>query len=131
MQENRNTTFQKDFRWHIVYFVGKIAKYYDIHCVQKCISLSRIALNSPYKRVGTRYVFGKSKRLSLTDIPQDSIYLPVNGINVVSSGQLKVFQTKVLLKANFPHYDTYIHNWPLQPFSQDFGLASHHSCCVR
>ena len=27
---------------------------------------------------------------------------------------------------------TYIHNWPLQPFSQDFGLASHttHVVCV-
>ena len=27
---------------------------------------------------------------------------------------------------------TYIHNWPLQPFSQDYGLASHtsHVVCV-
>ena len=28
---------------------------------------------------------------------------------------------------------TYIHNWPLQPFSQDYGLASHttHVVCVN
>ena len=27
----------------------------------------------------------------------------------------------------------YIHNWPLQPFSQDYGLASHttHVVCVN
>ena len=24
------------------------------------------------------------------------------------------------------HIHTYIHNWPLQPFSQDYGLASFH-----
>ena len=28
--------------------------------------------------------------------------------------------------------NTYIHNWPLQPFSQDYGLASHtHVVCVN
>ena len=28
---------------------------------------------------------------------------------------------------------TYIHNWPLQPFSQDYGLASHttHVVCIN
>ena len=28
---------------------------------------------------------------------------------------------------------TYIHNWPLQPFSQDYGLVSHttHVVCVN
>ena len=28
---------------------------------------------------------------------------------------------------------TYIHNWPLQPFSQDYGLAAHtiHVVCVK
>ena len=38
----------------------------------------------------------------------------------------------------FPHsllflIHTYIHNWPLQPFSQDYGLASHstHVVCVN
>ena len=32
----------------------------------------------------------------------------------------------ILLELNlFMYVSTYIHNWPLQPFSQDFDLASH------
>ena len=29
--------------------------------------------------------------------------------------------------------NTYIHNWPLQPFNQDYGLASHttHVVCIN
>ena len=32
-----------------------------------------------------------------------------------------------------PLLHAYIHNWPLQPFSQDYGLASHttHVLCVN
>ena len=34
---------------------------------------------------------------------------------------------------NLCYYITYINNWPLQPFSQDYGLASHtaHVVCVN
>ena len=57
-----------------------------------------------------------------------------------------IFTRKIFrLKINFTcHYillqnsllnniHTYIHNWPLQPFSQDYGLASHttHVMCVN
>ena len=37
-----------------------------------------------------------------------------------------------LFKMNYRMH-TYIHNWPLHPFSQDFGLASHitHVVCVN
>ena len=33
----------------------------------------------------------------------------------------------------FTYIHTYIHNWPLQPFSQDYGQASHttHVLCVN
>ena len=36
-----------------------------------------------------------------------------------------------LVQSGNTRLHTYIHNWPLQPFSQDYGLASHRSCCVR
>ena len=40
--------------------------------------------------------------------------------------QAPVFPLKMLIH-------TYIHNWPLQPFSQDYGLVSHttHVVCVN
>ena len=33
----------------------------------------------------------------------------------------------------YTYYFTYMHNWPLQPFSQDYGLASHtiHIVCIN
>ena len=41
------------------------------------------------------------------------------------------FQSHTLETTKFVH--TYIHNWSLQPFSQDFGLASHntHVVCIN
>ena len=39
------------------------------------------------------------------------------------------FFQEIFIKLSITIY-TYIPNWPLQPFSQNFGLASHHSCCV-
>ena len=37
------------------------------------------------------------------------------------------------LKTNISAKYTYIHNWPLQSFSQDYGLVSHttHVVCVN
>ena len=34
---------------------------------------------------------------------------------------------------SYTHYITYIHNWPLQPFNQNYNLASHitHVVCVK
>ena len=36
-------------------------------------------------------------------------------------------------ETNCEIFNTYIHNWPLQPFSQDYGLASEttHVVCVN
>ena len=43
------------------------------------------------------------------------------------------FVCSSLLYALHTDIDTYIHNWRLQPFSQDYGLASHisHVECVN
>ena len=43
------------------------------------------------------------------------------------------FENKFLFSLLSIHTHTYIHNWPLQPFSHDYGLASHttHVVCFN
>ena len=38
----------------------------------------------------------------------------------------------IIRDPHYPHLGTHIHNWPLQPFSQGFGRASHttHLCAL-
>ena len=51
--------------------------------------------------------------------------------NAIKQKGFKLFWVTIIMART--HIHTYIHNWPLQPFSQNYGLASHtiHVGCVH
>ena len=46
-------------------------------------------------------------------------------IRLKISGQYNISHGLTISTQRCQRTYTYIHNWPLQPFSQDYGLASH------
>ena len=74
-----------------------------------------------YHKSGTIQLKKKKKLSSLYRVGHLSV-------STRTIGYFKSGNTYIIL---FCH--TYIHNWPLQPFSQDYGLAYHttHVVCVK